>query len=66
VNEAFAKSLGIADGTVEGLRADIKKNLEREVKFRVLARNKAGRDGRAGEGRTGPAQGQRAGRDSSA
>ena len=24
VNEAFAKSLGIADGTVEGLRADIK------------------------------------------
>ncbi|HEY4065734.1 MAG TPA: trigger factor [Burkholderiaceae bacterium] len=41
VNEAFAKSLGIADATVEGLRADVKKNLEREVKFRVLARNKA-------------------------
>lgn len=41
VNEAFAKSLGIPDGTVEGLRADVKKNLEREVKFRVLARNKA-------------------------
>lgn len=41
VNEAFAKSLGIQDGTVEGLRADVKKNLEREVKFRVLARNKA-------------------------
>jgi hypothetical protein len=40
VNEALAKSLGIADGTVEGLRADIKKNLEREVKFRLLARNK--------------------------
>jgi len=40
VNEAFAKSLGIKDGTVEALRADIKKNLEREVKFRVLARNK--------------------------
>lgn len=40
VNEAFVKSLGIADGTVEGLRADIKKNLEREVKFRVQARNK--------------------------
>jgi len=40
VNEAFAKSLGIKDGTVEGLRADVKKNLEREVKFRVLARNK--------------------------
>ena len=40
VNEALAKSLGIADPTVEGLRADIKKNLEREVKFRLLARNK--------------------------
>lgn len=40
VNESFAKSLGISDGTVEGLRADVKKNLEREVKFRVLARNK--------------------------
>ena len=40
VNEALAKSLGIADATVEGLRADIKKNLEREVKFRLLARNK--------------------------
>lgn len=40
VNEALAKSLGIADGTVEGLRADIRKNLEREVKFRLLARNK--------------------------
>jgi len=40
VNEAFAKSLGIADGTVEALRADVKKNLEREVKFRVLAKNK--------------------------
>ena len=41
VDEALAKSLGIQDGTVEALRADIKKNLEREVKFRVLARNKA-------------------------
>ncbi|HWP17638.1 MAG TPA: trigger factor [Burkholderiaceae bacterium] len=40
VNEAFAKSLGIADGSIEALRADIKRNLEREVKFRVLARNK--------------------------
>ena len=41
VNEAFAKSLGIAEGTIEGLRADIKKNLEREVKFRLIAKNKA-------------------------
>jgi trigger factor len=40
VNEALAKSLGIAEGTVEGLRADIRKNLEREVKFRLLAKNK--------------------------
>jgi trigger factor len=41
VNEAFAKSLGIAEGTIDGLRADIKKNLEREVKFRLIAKNKA-------------------------
>ena len=41
VNEALAKSLGIANETVEGLRADIRKNLEREVKFRLLARNKS-------------------------
>jgi trigger factor len=40
IDEAFVKSLGIQDGTVEALRADVKKNLEREVKFRVLARNK--------------------------
>ena len=40
INDVLAKSLGIVDGTVDGLRADIKKNLEREVKFRVLARNK--------------------------
>ena len=40
VNDALAKTLGVADATVEGLRADIRKNLEREVKFRLLARNK--------------------------
>jgi trigger factor len=40
VDAALAKSLGIKEGTVEGLRADVKKNLEREVKFRVQARNK--------------------------
>lgn len=40
VNEAFAKSLGIPEASVEALRADIRKNLEREVKFRLLARNK--------------------------
>ena len=40
VNDALAKSLGIEEATVEGLRGDIRKNLEREVKFRLLARNK--------------------------
>ncbi len=40
VNGALAKSLGIAEGTVEALRADIKKNLEREVKSRLMGRNK--------------------------
>ncbi len=40
VDAGFAASLGIKEGTVEGLRADVRKNLEREVKFRVLARNK--------------------------
>jgi trigger factor len=40
VNEAFAKSLGIAESSVESLRADIRKNLERELKFRLISRNK--------------------------
>ena len=40
VNDEFAKQLGVAEATVDGLRADIRKNLEREVKYRVLARNK--------------------------
>ncbi len=40
VDEAFAKGLGIAQPSVEALRADVKKNLEREVKFRVQSRNK--------------------------
>jgi trigger factor len=41
VDEAFVKSLGISAGTVDALRADVKKNLQREVKFRVMARNKS-------------------------
>ncbi len=41
VNEAFVESLGLPDSSIEALRADIKKNLEREVKFRVAGRNKA-------------------------
>ncbi|MFM2053227.1 MAG: hypothetical protein RL456_1264 [Pseudomonadota bacterium] len=40
VDADFAASLGIADATVEGLRADIRKNLAREVKFRLASRNK--------------------------
>ena len=40
VNDALAKSLGIVDASVAGLRADIKKNLDREVKARLLAKNK--------------------------
>jgi trigger factor len=40
VDAAFAKSLGIQDATVEGLRTDVRKNLEREVRFRLQSRNK--------------------------
>ena len=40
VNDALAKSLGIAEATVDALRSDIRKNLEREVKSRLMARNK--------------------------
>ena len=40
VDGALAKSLGIAEGPIEGLRADIRKNLEREVKARLMGRNK--------------------------
>jgi trigger factor len=40
VSDDMAKSLGVADATVAGLRSDIKNNLEREVKFRLLGRNK--------------------------
>jgi len=41
VDEAFAKALGIEEATVQGLRDSVKKNLDREVRMRVLARNKA-------------------------
>jgi trigger factor len=40
VNEALAKSLGIAEGGVDALKADIRKNLDREVGSRLMARNK--------------------------
>ena len=41
VDDALAKTLGIADGSVDGLRADIRKNLEREVRQRVRTLNKS-------------------------
>ncbi len=40
VDAEFAKSLGVADGDMEKMRADIKVNLEREVLSRVKSRNK--------------------------
>lgn len=40
VDAEFAKSLGVADGDLAKMRADIKENLEREVKGRVKAKNK--------------------------
>ena len=40
LNEQLVKSLGIAEGTMDALRGDIRKNLERELKFRLQARNK--------------------------
>jgi len=41
VDAEFAKQLGQAEGDVEKLRADIRANLEREVRNRTLARTKA-------------------------
>lgn len=41
VNGALAKALGISEASVEGLREDIRKNLQREVKTRLQARNKS-------------------------
>lgn len=40
VNEEFAKQLGIADGDVAKMRAEIRKNVEREVKRRLTAQIK--------------------------
>ena len=40
LTEDLCKSFGVADATVTGLRTDIRNNLEREVKFRLLGRNK--------------------------
>ena len=40
VNEAFARELGQTEGSVEKLMADIRSNIEREVKSRLMARTK--------------------------
>ena len=40
VDEVFAKALGITDGNIETMRAEVKKNVEREVKRRVDSQNK--------------------------
>jgi len=40
VNEDFAKALGVADGDVTKMRAEVKANLEREVSHRLKARVK--------------------------
>lgn len=41
VDEAFARQLGVADGDVARLRADIRANLEREVAQRLRTRTKS-------------------------
>ncbi|MEY4364317.1 MAG: hypothetical protein RLZZ24_1669 [Pseudomonadota bacterium] len=40
LTDELAKSLGVAQATVAALKVDIGKNLERELKFRMQARNK--------------------------
>ncbi len=40
VDAEFAKSLGVADGDVDKMRAEIKANLERELKKRIQAKTK--------------------------
>ena len=40
VDAAFAKSLGVADGDVGKMRAEIKANLQRELKKRIQAKTK--------------------------
>ena len=40
IDESFAKELGVENGEVDKLRAEIKGNLEREVKMRLRAKTK--------------------------
>jgi trigger factor len=41
LDAAFATQLGVPDGSIEGLRADVRRNLEREVAQRLRGRTKA-------------------------
>ena len=41
LDEAFAQSMGVADGSLDKLRADVRANLEREVAQRLRARTKS-------------------------
>jgi trigger factor len=41
LNDLFARSLGILEGSMDALRKDVRNNLEREVKARVGTRTKA-------------------------
>lgn len=40
LNEELAKSFGVADGSVEALRKEVRENMEREMKARIAANNK--------------------------
>ena len=40
IDEEFAKTLGVGDGSVEKMRAEIEANLKREVKKRLQSKNK--------------------------
>lgn len=42
LDEAFARQLGVADGDLARMRADVRSNLEREVNQRLRARTKNG------------------------
>ncbi len=40
IDEEFAKSFGIGDGSLESLRQEVRQNMEREMKQAIAARNK--------------------------
>jgi trigger factor len=41
ITDEFATAMGASDGTVAGLRVDARRNLEQEVKYRILRTNKS-------------------------